>query len=74
MTRKRLDSVDVVIIGAGCGGAACAWQLKRQVPHVKVVCLERGGWPDQRRMPASTMQWQRAIMEDWASAPNLRLK
>ena len=51
MTRKHLDSVDVVIIGAGCGGAAFAWQIKRQAPHLKVVCLERGGWPDQHRMP-----------------------
>ncbi len=74
MTRKHLDPVDVVIIGAGCGGAAFAWQLQRRAPQMKVVCLERGGWPDQHRMPATTMQWQRAIMEDWASTPNLRLK
>ena len=64
MTRKRQDPVDVVIIGAGCGGAAFAWQLKRQAPHLKIVCLERGGWSDPQRMPAKTMRWQRAIMED----------
>ncbi len=74
MTRKRLDPVDVVIIGAGCGGAAFAWQLKRQAPSLKVVCLERGSWPDRRQMPATSMRWQRAIMEDWASSPNIRLK
>ena len=45
MTRKRMVPVDVVIIGAGCGGAAFAWQIKRQAPHLKIVCLERGGWP-----------------------------
>lgn len=74
MTRKRLDPVDVVIIGAGCGGAAFAWQLKREARHLKIVCLERGDWVDQRHMPASTMGWQRAIMEDWALNPNLRIK
>lgn len=74
MTRKHQDPVDVVIIGAGCGGAAFAWQLKRRAPHLKIVCLERGGWPDPLRMPAKTMRWQRAIMEDWASNPNLRIK
>jgi choline dehydrogenase-like flavoprotein len=74
MTRKRMDPVDVVIIGAGCGGAAFAWQIKRQAPHLKIVCLERGGWADPTRMPAKSMRWQRAILEDWASNPNLRLK
>lgn len=74
MTRKRLDPVDVAIIGAGCGGAAFAWQIKRQAPHLKVLCLERGGWPDHEHMPANGMRWQRAILEDWASNPNLRLK
>jgi flavin-dependent dehydrogenase len=36
MTRKRMDPVDVVIIGAGCGGAAFAWQIKRQA-HCRLM-------------------------------------
>jgi len=74
MTIKRLEPVDVAIIGAGCGGAAFAWQLKRRAPYLKILCLERGGWPDYQAMPANGMRWQRAILEDWASNANLRRK
>jgi choline dehydrogenase-like flavoprotein len=74
MGEHRLDGVDVAIVGAGFGGAAFAWQIKRRAPHLKVVCLERGGWVDRATMPAGTMRWQRAVMEEWATTPNQRLK
>ena len=74
MGEYRLDSVDVAIVGAGFGGAAFAWQIKRRAPHLKVVCLERGGWVDRDAMPADTQRWQRAVQEEWATTPNLRLK
>lgn len=34
---------DVVIIGAGFTGLACAWELKRRRPDLRCVLLERGG-------------------------------
>ena len=41
---KRLEPVDVVVIGSGMGGAAFCQRLSYQRPDLKIVCLERGGW------------------------------
>src|SRR5438552_1204880 len=71
---KRLDPVDVVIVGTGMGGAAFAWQISRLAPRLKVLCLDRGGWLKAEEMPALTAGWQSAAMGKWATSPNLRLQ
>jgi len=70
----RLDPVDVVVIGAGMGGAAFCARLSERAPKLRIVCLERGGWVDTAAMPAWRRDWQRATINEWASSPNLRLK
>ena len=71
---SKLDPVDVVVVGAGFGGAAFSRRLSQRLPHLRIVCLERGHWVDRARMPAYRKDWQRAILNDWATSPNLRLK
>ncbi len=70
----RKDPADVVVVGAGFGGAAFTWRLASRVPRLKIVCLERGGWIDHATMPPAGTDWQRQTMGDWATYPNLRLK
>src|SRR6516165_2511475 len=70
----RLDPVDVVIVGAGFGGAAFAWRLSQQRPDLRSVCIERGGFADRSALPALRSDWQRAVLNEWATSPNLRLK
>jgi choline dehydrogenase-like flavoprotein len=69
----RDEPVDVVIVGAGLSGAAFAWRLSRKAPKLRILCLERGGWIDRRRMPAWDARWQSSALGGWASSPNLRL-
>ena len=70
----RRDPVDVVVVGAGMGGAAFCARLSERAPRLRIVCLERGGWVDTAAMPPWRRDWQRATIGDWASSPNLRLK
>jgi choline dehydrogenase-like flavoprotein len=69
----RLEPVDVAIVGAGFGGAAFAWRLSQQRPGLRILCVERGGHPDPTALPAWRPDWQRAVMQEWATSPNLRL-
>jgi len=73
MSAKR-DPVDVVVIGAGMGGAAFCARLSERAPKLRIVCLERGGWVETAAMPAWRCDWQRATFDAWATSPNLRLK
>jgi choline dehydrogenase-like flavoprotein len=70
----RLDPVDIAIVGAGFGGAAFAWRLSQQRPDLRIICLERGGFTDRGALPALHPQWQRAVLNEWATSPNIRLK
>ncbi|MBV8770250.1 MAG: GMC family oxidoreductase [Hyphomicrobiales bacterium] len=70
----RLELVDIAIVGAGFGGAAFAWRLSQQRPDLRIICVERGGFPDRSAMPALRPDWQRAVLNEWATSPNLRLK
>jgi choline dehydrogenase-like flavoprotein len=70
----RPDAVDIVVVGAGMGGAAFCARLAERAPGLRVLCLERGGWIDRAAMPARGRGWQRAALNDWATSPNLRLK
>jgi choline dehydrogenase-like flavoprotein len=68
------ESVDVLVVGAGLGGAAFSKRLAERSPSLRIACLERGGWVDSAQMPASGPQWQRAVLGPWATSPNLRLR
>ncbi|MBV9755148.1 MAG: GMC family oxidoreductase, partial [Hyphomicrobiales bacterium] len=70
----RLEPVDIAVVGAGFGGAAFAWRLSQQRPDLRIICVERGGFPDRSAMPALRPDWQRAVLNEWATSPNLRLK
>ena len=70
----RLEPVDVVIVGAGFGGAAFAWRLSQRRTRYRIACLERGQWLDRSKLPALHSGWQRAVLQEWATSPNLRLK
>jgi choline dehydrogenase-like flavoprotein len=70
---SRLNPVDVVVVGAGLGGAAFCARLSEQAPHLRIVCLERGDWVDRAAMPASRRDWQRSVLGAWSTSPNVRL-
>jgi choline dehydrogenase-like flavoprotein len=70
----KLDPVDIVVVGAGMGGAAFCARLSERAPRLHIVCLERGGWVDPQAMPAWRRDWQRATIGAWATSPNLRLQ
>ena len=70
---QRREPVDVVVVGAGFGGAAFAWRLATKRPDLKIVVLDRGGPADYAAMPMQTAGWQRAFLGPWATSPNLRL-
>jgi choline dehydrogenase-like flavoprotein len=61
---------DVLIIGAGASGAAAAWRLARA--GYSVLCLEQGGWLDQRRAPSLGADWERALQTAFNPNPNRR--
>ncbi len=71
MTIKH-DPVDVVVIGAGMGGAAFCYQLSRKAPGLKTVCLERGGWVSLDEMPVTQKTFQRQALSNWSPSPNVR--
>jgi choline dehydrogenase-like flavoprotein len=70
----RCEPVDVAVVGSGLAGAAFCRRLAEQAPRLRILCLERGGWVHPTAMPASTAQWQRAVVGAWAPSPNLRLQ
>lgn len=43
MTSKTEQHYDVIIVGAGSAGAACAYRLGRAMPDIKICLLEAGG-------------------------------
>ncbi len=69
---RRLDPVDVVVVGAGFGGAAFCWRLATAASGLRIACLERGGWVDRSAMPAAQADWQRHAVTGWMTSPNLR--
>jgi len=61
---------DVLIVGAGAGGAAAAWRLARR--GLRVTCLERGGWVDPEAAPSSEPDWEVIRQGAWNPNPNAR--
>lgn len=68
----RLQPVDVVVVGAGLGGAAFCARLSERAPRLRIACLERGGWFQRADLPAHRRDWQELMMSSWATSPNLR--
>jgi 2-methyl-1,2-propanediol dehydrogenase len=66
------DRADVVIVGAGIGGALASLVLAEA--GLRVVCLEQGGWtrPEEHPHFSPDWEWQRATR--WSTAPNVRAR
>lgn len=64
------SSDEIVVIGAGASGAACAWRLA--AAGLKVTCLEQGYWRDQTDTPTTRNDWEiiRGTADHWS--PNIR--
>jgi len=61
---------DVLVIGAGAGGAALSWRLA--AGGLRVLCLEQGGWMPPEGGPADQQDWEARRMRDWHPNPNRR--
>jgi choline dehydrogenase-like flavoprotein len=59
-----------VIVGAGASGAAAAMVLAEA--GLRVVCLEQGGWLDQREAPSNGARWEEALQTTFHINPNVR--
>ncbi|WP_372619357.1 GMC oxidoreductase [Falsiroseomonas sp.] len=59
-----------MIVGAGASGAAAALVLAEA--GLRVVCLEQGGWLDQRAAPSLEAGWERALQTTFHINPNIR--
>lgn len=67
---QTLDSVQVVVVGAGASGGALAWRLA-QFGH-QVVCLEQGGWVRPDTIPSLYADWELARARTHHPNPNIR--
>lgn len=70
MTPTTNPTADVVIVGAGAGGAAVAWRLATS--GLSVVCLEQGGWVPPESVPSLRTDWERARQRSHHPNPNVR--
>ncbi len=66
------EPVDVVVIGAGMGGAAFCYGLSAHAPQLRITCLERGDWLHPAQMPATRRDFQQLALTTWALAPAVR--
>ena len=64
------DTVDVLVIGAGMSGGACAWSLSEA--GIQVMCLEQGEWLDPTTYTSTHDDWQQHIYSDFSMDPNVR--
>ena len=61
---------DVLIVGAGAGGAAAAKRLL--AAGLKVVALEQGRWIDRNEFRGTEWDWELTAGKRWASQVNVR--
>ncbi len=66
------DPVDVVVVGAGPGGAITSMVLAEQ--GIKVACLEQGPWFRPQDRPHASTDWEWRRLTDWSTAPNVRAR
>ncbi len=67
---RKPERVDVVIVGAGVGGALTALTLAQA--GLNVVCLEQGGWTRPEDHPHYSPDWDYQRATRWSTAPNIR--
>ena len=67
---RKPERADVVIVGAGVGGALTALTLAQA--GLKVVCLEQGGWTRPEDHPHYSPDWEYQRATRWSTAPNIR--
>ncbi len=65
-----MDTVDVLIIGAGASGGAVAWSLADT--KMRIVCLEQGDWMKSSEFPSAGRDWEARALNDFATNPNRR--
>ena len=58
---KNLPFVDMVIVGSGASGGACAWKLSSS--GANVVLLEQGDWFND--YPGDTPDWEIRLKNDF---------
>ena len=63
-------NLDIIIVGAGAAGAAAAWRLA--AGGLKVACLERGDWQNDRDFPANGNDWEIKRQTRWSPNPAQR--
>ena len=66
----REERTDVLVIGAGAGGAVAARYLA--AAGFRVVCLEQGDWADTSAFPGGRQEWELLIATTWNADPNVR--
>jgi choline dehydrogenase-like flavoprotein len=64
------EAVDVLVVGAGAGGAAAAWRLA--TGGASVVCLEQGDWVPLASAPQLRADWEVARRRWRHPNPNVR--
>ena len=68
--RSPREPVDVVVVGAGVGGAITTMVLAEA--GLRVVCLEQGGWIRPTDHPHASPDWEWQRLTRWNTAPNVR--
>lgn len=69
-SRSLPDIADVLIVGAGAGGAAAARELQRH--GLSVVCLEKGRWYQPAEFVGDKPQLELQRLKQWSADPNVR--
>lgn len=66
----KIESPDVLIIGAGAAGAAAAWSLSQT--SLKIVCLEQGSFMNPEEYPSANPGWEAMKYDKFNVSPNVR--
>ena len=67
---KNLPFKDIVIIGSGASGGACAWRLSTS--GASVLLLEQGPWFDKNDYPGDSNSWEIKAKNSFDFNPNIR--
>ena len=67
---RKLDHADVLVVGAGAGGALTSLVLAQA--GLSVVCLEQGGWVSAQDHPHHDQDWQWQRQTNWNTEVNVR--
>jgi choline dehydrogenase-like flavoprotein len=65
------EHAQVVVIGAGAGGAAVSFRLA-ELGVQGVVCLEQGDWLDRSQLPKTSLDWEARGKRSWSANPSNR--